>query len=137
MTDHPFQPGTRVAVDMSARFSRGDMHYKEDFVLKVYKNGNFTLKSDPKQQWRAWSMHGEAPSAIMTGDSVYGRRRLKIWNEQTDAEIQRGNEAHARKSRWLDARKTIEETRYDLVTDRTISLIEEAIRNLNPIETKA
>ena len=136
MTDHPFQPGTRVAVDMSARFTRGENHYKEDFVLKVHKNGNFTLKSDPKQRWRAWSSHGEAPSAVMTGHSRYGSRWLKIWNEQTDAEIQRANEAHARKSRWFNARKTIEETRYDRVTDRAISLIEEAIRNLNPIETK-
>lgn len=135
-TDHPFQPGTRVAVDMSVRFSRGDPHYKEDFVLKVHKNGNFTLKSDPKQQWRVWHSTRDAPGAHTTGDSYYGNRTLKIWNEQTDAEIQRANEAHARRHRWLDARKAIEETRYERVTDRAISLIEEAIANLKPEEPK-
>lgn len=43
---HLFVPGARVAI----RDKHGD-GYREAFVDKVYKNGNFTLRS---QQWRPW-----------------------------------------------------------------------------------
>lgn len=94
MTDQPsspFVPGARVA--MQSRPS----DYKEVFVDKVYKNGNFTLRGDKsRQQWRPTRYLGRQRedgtyevrwSATPTGDYYYGRPTLEIWDATTDARI--------------------------------------------------
>lgn len=97
-TDHPFQPGVRVAVDETSRFNSGPRQYREDFVEKVYKNGNFTLKSAPGQQWHAWS---NSTSATRTGDSTtYLRRSLKLWTPEIDEQVKEGIAYAARLKRW-------------------------------------
>jgi len=130
-TDHPFQPGARVAVDRSPRFSNY-RSWHEDFVLKVYKNGNFVLKGEPTQQWRAWSVvrADEVPSAHRTGEG--GRGFLKLWTEQADREIKADIAETKRQARWSDVSIAIDRIRYERVTDETLDLFERGIAALKP-----
>ena len=66
MSQHPFQPGVRVAVCSGGRFGRA-REWREDFVHKVHKNGNFTLKSDPKQQWHTYSDRASNRQQLLCG----------------------------------------------------------------------
>lgn len=75
-----FVSGARVAI-----VSGGiEHHYREDFVLKVHKNGNFTLKGNPQQQYRPWS---DGKTARRTGDTGYYSSSVKVWDDEADAEI--------------------------------------------------
>lgn len=137
-TDHPFQPGVIVAVKIpGARFSYTPPSWREDEVLKVHKNGNFTLKSDPKQQWRGhaasrWGMEDRIASANSTG-SHHGT--LHLLSDVKDI-VAKDNEAHARWERWKKIEFAIERLPYERVTDRSMSLFEEAIRELKPKQEK-
>lgn len=81
MTEHDFKPGTRVAVN--SRWSDGDLY--EGFVDKLYKSGRFTLRGSA-QQWKAYRDNGEPWQAMETGSGRH-RRTLRIWTDETDAEI--------------------------------------------------
>lgn len=76
----PFVPGARVAVETG----RGS--YREDRVLKVHKNGNFTLASNPAQQWRP-SPSRDRWAAWQTGEhSHWSRSNAYFWAED-DAQL--------------------------------------------------
>lgn len=84
MAESKFKEGARVAVDATPRFHNGPLVIKEDFVLKVHKTGNFTLKSRPGDQWRPW---GDGTTAMRAGNDRYATGRVEIWDETTDAKI--------------------------------------------------
>ena len=87
--ESPFQVGVEVAVE----FRAGP---RKDRVAKVYKNGNFTLESDLKQQYRAWG-----DSAHATGDKFHGwdRPKVRVWTSAHDAQLV----AYELKVRWWRA----------------------------------
>lgn len=141
MTGHPFQPGTKVAVAYrAARFqSDGQPNYwKTDEVLKVHKNGNFTLKSAPKQQWRGFPSRADYDGKIKIAEAsdarhYYGKLYLLA---DISKRVTTDNEAYARWMRWRKISVVLDSLRYPQVSDRSISLFEEAIANLNPKEPK-
>lgn len=116
MADSPFISGARVAVT--------DYHgdgAREDFVEKAYKNGNFTLRGS-KQQWKPWnsSFGNQKWSARQTGDGQrLSRRRLTIWDEDTDKEIVARVEATKARERWRSVRAKL-----DAVKEPTLALCE-------------
>lgn len=130
MAESPFQPGARVCVIRGAQW--GDMAtYAEDFVLKLYKNGNFTLKSNPKQQWSPCSYDDAVPQARMTGKG-YHRPRLMLWNDEADAEIKANIADTQRCKRWDNVRWGLDKVVYDRVTDEALDLLERGIAALKP-----
>lgn len=77
-----FQVGTKVA-----RWPSFSNQPQADEVVKVHKNGNFVLKSDPRQQWRP-SIDGKSARETGTG---YDRARCAVWDDGVDqliAEVQ-------------------------------------------------
>lgn len=107
MSDTPFIPGARVAVD--DRFGSG---IKESFVDKVYKNGNFTLR-DSKQQWRPWhGGYGEKRWHATATGSGWHRASLSLWDEATDRELTEKIEAQKIKLRWQKIRSKIDGMKY-------------------------
>ena len=82
---NPFVSGARVAV---VTLGWGEPSYRECRVDKVYKTGRFTLVGS-SQQWRPSSPGGDRQywTADATGDCRWNRKHIKIWNEETDAEI--------------------------------------------------
>ncbi|MET4289210.1 hypothetical protein [Bradyrhizobium sp. LA6.12] len=102
-TEHPFAPGARVAV--SEKYTD---NVAENFVDKVYKSGNFTLRGS-KQQWSPWqsTWSDKRWSAMETG-SGFHRRRLDLWDDATDQELKEKIEAQNVKKRWRDIRSKID-----------------------------
>jgi hypothetical protein len=131
MSDHLFKPGDRVAVQTGGRFS--SVHqWREDFVLKVYKNGNFVLKSAPTQQWRPWTAaHETIPHARMTGDGNY-HGNLKLWTPEADAEIKADIAETQRRQRWSNIESSLYRLPYASVSDESLELFERAINALRP-----
>lgn len=122
-TDHPFQPGTRVAI-------RSYAGYREAFVEKVYKNGNFTLRGASKQQWRASSSAGYGDRSIRwtackTGPYSYDRDIVLLWNEETEREIQEAKSLKNRRDRLHVVQSKVEKLRAEHVSDATLTAFEE------------
>lgn len=93
----PFQPGVRVAI------GRDEEGYREAFVGKVYKNGNFTLKGDT-QQWRpAQAGYQGSWSARQTGQFSWQAPGLLLWDAETEPRIAARNAEIRRRSRlhWV------------------------------------
>lgn len=85
-----FQVGTKVA-----RFASYSNEPRLDEVVKVYKNGNFILKSDPRQQWAS---HG-GTHARETGSGYSNKARCQVWDESIDQSIVEAREkAETRKT---------------------------------------
>lgn len=119
--DHPFKPGTRVAVRNN--HNRG---YKENFVEKLHKTGRFTLRGS-SQQYKAWrNSYDKTWSAVSTGDSWY-YSNIKIWDETTDAEIAEANAKEARLLRWSNLRSAIDRMSSNEITDAMCEAIEAAL----------
>lgn len=94
-TENPFVPGARVAIRQ-----RWSDAVTESFVDKLYKSGNFTLRGST-QQWRPWSNgFGERTWHATETGSRWGKSTLDIWDETTDANIQRDIAAAQLKRRW-------------------------------------
>ncbi len=106
MSDSPFIPGARVAV--GERY--GD-EVTEGFVDKVYENGNFTLRGD-KQQWRGYqsSFSDRRWSALETRGG-YQRRRLDLWDAETDKDIREKMDARRSRIRWQRIKLKIDATK--------------------------
>jgi hypothetical protein len=123
----PFVPGARVAIS--------DFHgdnYREAFVEKVYKNGNFTLR-DSTRQWRpsSWMPHGEDRprwSASERGERMrFSRRNLKIWDSTTDAEITEARAFAARLHKRRELRDRLASIPDAALTDAMLAQIEAAL----------
>jgi hypothetical protein len=117
MQENPFKPGVRVAV-----FDRHADTYYENFVDKVYKNGNFTLKGST-QQWRP---HNGRRWATETGN-VWNRPALKIWDADTDAEITAKIAAFARGQRFKKIQDRLRRMAPSAVTNDMLDQIEAAL----------
>jgi hypothetical protein len=131
MSDSPFIVGARVAM----RSHDGEI-WREHFVEKVYKNGNFTLRGD-KQQWRAicarWGDDNVSWDAWRTGDhGHWDRTTLNLWGESTEAH----NRAVARRSRYYALRKRFERVHERDLTDAMLDAVEGVLPPLAPPATK-
>lgn len=126
----PFVTGARVAVQ-----SRYNDNVTEGFVDKVYKTGKFTLRGDtskPPQQWRPSYHRGYGGTDKIIHDARetgggYGRRTLKIWDADTDSEIQERIAATKRRARLLEVRARVDDLREGEVTDVMLDAIEAAL----------
>lgn len=125
--DHPFKPGTRVAVS-EGRYTGG---YREAFVDKVYKTGRFTLVGDPdRKQWtaRLWGLCGpKTPTWEAWGSGYSGS--LKIWDETTDAEITAANEERDRQRAGVSAAHAVALLPQRELSLKTIALLNAAVEN--------
>lgn len=123
---HPFQPGTRVAIRTS-RYGNGEPSYREAFVDRVYKNGRFLLRGSP-QQWKAsHSYMRDQWQADRTGESRWDRDSVILWDEKNGAEIEA---ARAREKLWNRARKIqdrVERWKREDVTESMVNTIEVAL----------
>ena len=109
MTDNPFVPGVRVAIESNAGFGT-PTGYKQAFVDKVYKTGRFTLQGST-QQWLPHSPGGSTSywSASQTGPRGYsGRDKLRIWDDANNAEICEAIQICTRCFRFRDLRAKID-----------------------------
>jgi hypothetical protein len=129
----PFVVGARVALQEGFTDS-----YTEQFVEKVYKNGNFTLRGRD-QQWRphCWNGYGEDKvswSASKTGKGLgYARASVKIWDETTDAEIREKIDAQRRRTRLREIQERVNRLRDREVTDELLNQIEAALPSSAPL----
>jgi hypothetical protein len=123
----PFVPGARVAIS--------DFHgdnYREGFVEKVFKTGNFTLRGSA-QQWRPSYFRplGEGPlrwSASQTGKHMrFSSRNLKIWNSETEAEITEHRAFMAREHKRRELCDRLSSIPDDALTDALLAQIEAAL----------
>lgn len=125
--DHPFRPGTRVAVS-EGRYTGG---YREAFVDKVYKTGRFTLVGDPaRKQWtaRMRAPYGGGVAVWAAYDSGHFGA-LKIWDETTDAEIAAANEKRDRERASAAAVYDVERLPRRELSLKTIALLNAAVEN--------
>lgn len=125
--DHPFKPGTRVAVS-EGRYTGG---YREAFVDKVYKTGRFTLVGDlARKQWtpRLWGFCGPNPPTWEAWNSG-GGATIKIWDETTDAEITAANEERDRARASAEAVYDVERLPRRELSAKTIALLNAAVEN--------
>lgn len=125
----PFVPGARVAMDVTAPGAL--THYKVGWVDKVYKNGNFTLKGS-KQQYSAYQTGAfpGSPSrwrAQRTGRDFCNRTVLRIWDDESDAEITAAIQRRELQKRFFEAVYQIEHaTFYARITESDVALLEAA-----------
>lgn len=125
--DHPFKPGTRVAVS-EGRYTGG---YREAFVDRVYKTGRFTLVGDPdRKQWtaRKWSGFGSGPAIWQASGSSYSGS-LKIWDETTDAEITAANGMRDQQRAATAAAHAVAMLPQRELSLKTIALLNAAVEN--------
>lgn len=124
----PFVAGARVAVE--SRYAGG---YREAFVDRVYKNGNFTLKGDDsRQQWRpnSWREYGTdniRHSAHQTGRGSWSTGSLEIWDAETDAKIGAGVALQKRRVRLAAVARVVAGLRAEDITDEMLAKIEAAL----------
>lgn len=113
--DHPFKPGTKVAV-----WPRFDGVPRARLVAKVYKTGRFTLCGGGAQQWTPREAAGEW-RAWESGP--LGRESLTLWGDAAEEAIA----AYRNDQRRADlVRRLIGLSRYDL-TDAMLDAIEAAL----------
>lgn len=126
--DHPFQPGTRVAI----RGGWNHDQYSEAFVEKVYKTGHFTLRGN-SQRWRPYKDSGWGRADLKprwlaneTGHR-YSRLTVLLWDDETDNEIAAAVAETARRRRWSDLAEKVSKLRGDDITDALCDAIEAAL----------
>lgn len=123
---HPFKPGTRVAIRTSC-YGNGEHSYREAFVDRVYKNGRFLLRGST-QQWRTnRSYMRDQWEAYRTGDRRWDRDSVILWDEKNGAEIEA---SRARDKLWDRARKIkdrVERWKPEDVTEAMLDAIEVAL----------
>lgn len=112
-----FVVGARVAIRRRSGFSGYD--YKEGFVGKVYKNGNFVLRGDT-QQWRP-SYSGKL--ARKTGDSSWHPAVAILWDAEADKEIQEHTAAAAHARNLNDLQERVRAIRLGDITPEQIAKI--------------
>lgn len=138
-TDHPFQPGVRVAIREPHGFDA--YQYIECFVEKTYKTGRFTLKGGNGQQWRPneqWDGDGEPPRWIadVAGPRSWGR--MFLWDDRTDAEIRANNDRITRGKRFMTLQNQIARMRFnDSVTTDMLDKLEAALRTEEEVKHAA
>lgn len=123
----PFVPGARVAVS-----GFGD-DWREQFVEKTYKSGNFTLKGSA-QQWRPsshrWSSSDRVEwSASQTGSHGYSRARLRLWDAEHDKEIAQKIAETKKRNRLRELQDRFRSLRYGDVTDEMLDTIATTLPN--------
>lgn len=131
----PFVPGARVAIYTGDRYTaRG---YREDFVHKVGKSGRFTLRSDPKQQWRPFGPFNSKMfwSADQTGDHGWnGGGTLRIWDASSDVEITTTIARRGRFEKFDKLKTSLARISFsDLVTDELLDQFEIVVLGIKPI----
>lgn len=134
MTESPFLPGTKVYLFPNRMPT-------EETVLKVYKTGNFTLASDPAQQYRPrapqpeWRNGKHVPAdpadwkAFATGSRSGAVRPI---NDKTTAEF---NEVVSRivfRRRWDEINHTLYRVSVGRVTPEALECFEKGIALLKP-----
>lgn len=134
MTDHPFIPGTRVAVQAHDDW-RIPVSFKSGVVAKVLKSGRFTLEGSP-QQWRAYPPSSNGWwHAISTGSS---NGSLRIWDHTTEADILNKNAIARRCRRYETARSIIDRQSFsELVTDDVVEKMEAIVAAIKPQKKEA
>lgn len=135
MTDSPFQPGARVAIEVDGGY-HAPTGYKEAFVDKAFKTGRFTLLGS-KQQWRPYEPVGHWTPywhANETGDS-YRRGRLRIWDDAADAEIREANATRHRYDRFTALKTEIDRLRFssELVSDQVVDWMQLVVNAVKPV----
>lgn len=120
-TNHPFQPGARVAIDTGCK-------WREGRVDKAYKNGCFTLVG-ASQQWRPYHWcHDDSWHANATGpQNVWSRARLHLWDATTDADIKAIFDNQARVMRCSQLITRIHKLKDDEITNAMLDQIEAAL----------
>lgn len=121
-TDHPFQPGVRVA----QRLFHGD-NYAERFVEKVHKSGRFTLKNGGAQQWKPeswWNGDGKPrrhAAQTTSGDHIF------LWDDEIDNEIREHAITKAKRERLSAIRKCIAGLHHGDITAEMLDKLEAAL----------
>ena len=115
--DSPFKPGTRCAF----KYGYGD--YKEVFVERVHKNGNFTLRGGSPQQWKPANWSGKWV-AHKTGRDSWDRTSLLLWDETTDAELTAGIAEQRLRHRLWALQKRIADLRVADVSNAMLDAVE-------------
>lgn len=116
---HPFQVGARVAVSFRS-------HFREDFVVKLYKSGRFVLRNNPDAQWRP--MSGTDSSGIWKAHGAgqnYGT--LYLHDALADPFIAERNAEDRRRTKRVELRVRLDRMPEEKVTDEMLSKIEEAL----------
>lgn len=129
--ENPFVAGARVAIrNPNPGFRQRPVGYKEAFVDKVYKTGNFTLKGD-NQQWRL--SHNK--SAVQTGNHGWSSRpTLRIWDDSSNDEIAAENTKAALYQRFYNLSEAMRKIEFsDLVNDELLDQLEIVVLGLRPI----
>ncbi len=121
MSENPFVVGARVAIRTAGW---GAASYREAFVEKVYKGGNFTLRGAGTQQWRPRNSFGRW-SASKTGTDRWSRELLVIWDGNTDKEAGEARAHTARMARLNRIRARL--GGIDEATDAMLDAIEAAL----------
>jgi len=119
-TENPFVPGARVVVS-----GRGAAGYREDFVLKVHKTGNFTLRSDPNQQYRPYGP-GNFYSEWRGSPTGNGLWICRIWTDAIDVEIREAKAQAEHSKRWYGIRDRIIRLHPNSVSPTLARAIEDA-----------
>lgn len=115
----PFQPGVRVAI------GRDEEGYREAFVGKVYKNGNFTLAGDT-QQWRPQQPHNFSKfwTAQQTGQYGWRSPSLTLWSEEAEPHIAARNAAGMRRSRLYRVVNAIRNMKPEHTSEEVVAALE-------------
>lgn len=139
-TEHPFKPGTIVAVRSAHHFSHRPPSWKNHAVEKVHKNGRFVLAGSPQQQWNAWPPRENGADsdrlwhAVPAGESRYSGRTVFLIDESSAPMIRKGEEEDRAHRRLMAVQEKIERLRYADTTPEMLTGIEDALQ-LTPKET--
>lgn len=124
---HPFQPGTRVAIRTGYYgYGYGECTYNEAFVDRVYKNGRFLLRGSD-QQWKARHSFHDDWRADRTGDRRWDRSSVILWDEKNGAEIEAARAREALWDRACKIQKRVERWKREDVTRAMLDAIEAAL----------
>jgi hypothetical protein len=131
----PFKEGARVAIYIGDRYSVNG--YRTDCVEKVHKSGRFTLKSDPKQQWRPIKPYSIRNywTADQTGDHGWsGGGSLRIWDDASHAEITTAIDTYNRYHKFRKLCQQLSVQRFsNLVTDEVLDQLQIVVLAITPI----
>ena len=128
MSESPFIPGAKVAIIVNNGFEM-PISYRAGIVAKVHKNGNFVLEGN-LQQWRPYPPGGYQKywNAITTGTKYV---RLIIWNEASEAQIEKQIALADCAKRYVNARKKIDGMPFsELVTEEIVTQLEAIVSAL-------
>ncbi len=120
--EHPFQIGTQVAIV-------GTYNYTQTKVLKVYKNGNFTLEADPTQQWKPYRYNDTPWSARRTGERLYSfSPTVRIVDDEFKTEQAEAEKKQQLKKRAHKALHDMRNARGEFLTEWQVEALENFVR---------